>query len=176
MYGGTLNGTTNDVAKKGGAVYASAVSCVVDIQGGVINGGNNTGDGSAICMYSSPMLTIKDATINGSIYTGSATAGAVMLSGAPVIKDLRLVSGASIALGEGGVTGGSIGITAEAGAIAITSEDAAKSAAFFVSNVAGLKIAVDANNQISLEAEAQSVSNLTKAIIVNGLKGKMLTR
>jgi len=147
MHDGVINGSTNAVAKLGGAIYVGNYdSAALNIYGGTINGSAFTGNGDALYVNPKATFNVEGGTINGETYCKFIT-----VSGDPVINNLELVSDSLVTLGEGGLTGGSIGMTVAADTvITAASENAATSAKYFYGVAARLKAQVNDDTTITM--------------------------
>ena len=157
MNGGTIGGTAQNTAEYGGGVFVSGGT--FNMNDGTISGNTVTKSGGGV-FVNAGNFTMKGGTIGGS-EAGSANSaqygggvyvfdGTFTVSGSSLTitgntaHNVYLPGGKTITIGDGGLTGGTIGVTAEAitpgDAVRITDTDVTGAANRFTSDVAGYTI------------------------------------
>ena len=157
MNGGTIGGTAANTAENGGGVFVSGGT--FNMNDGTISGNRVAQSGGGV-FVNAGNFTMKGGTIGGS-EAGSANSaqygsgvyvfdGTFTVSGSSLTitgntaHNVYLASGKTITIGDGGLTGGSIGVTVgdmKAGdAVQITDKNVTGAANRFTSDVAGYTI------------------------------------
>ena len=157
MNGGTIGGTAQNTAEYGGGVYVDGGT--FNMNDGTISGNRVAQSGGGV-FVNAGNFTMKGGTIGGS-EAGSANSaqygsgvyvfdGTFTVSGSSLTitgntaHNVYLASGKTITIGDGGLTGGSIGVTVgdmKAGdAVQITDKNVTGAANRFTSDVAGYTI------------------------------------
>ena len=157
MNGGTIGGTAANTAENGGGVFVSGGT--FNMNYGTISGNTGTESGGGV-FVNAGNFTMKGGTIGGS-EAGSANSaqygsgvyvfdGTFTVSGSSLTitgntaHNVYLASGKTITIGDGGLTGGTIGVSAKAitpgNAVKITDKNVTGAANRFTSDVAGYTI------------------------------------
>ena len=155
MNGGTIGGTAANTAENGGGVFVSggtfnmndgtiSGNTVTESGGGVyVNDGNFTMKGGTI-----GGTTANTATQNGGgvyVFDGTfSVSGSSLTITGNTAHNVYLASGKTISIGDGGLTGGTIGVTAAdmkaGGAAQITDIDVTGAANIFTSDISPYSI------------------------------------
>ena len=157
MNGGTIGGTAANTAENGGGVFVSGGT--FNMNDGTISGNRVAQSGGGV-FVNAGNFTMKGGTIGGS-EAGSANSaqygsgvyvfdGTFTVSGSSLTitgntaHNVYLASGKTITIGDGGLTGGSIGVTVgdmiAGNAVQITDKNVTGAANRFTSDVAGYTI------------------------------------
>ena len=154
------NASTDETSKAaaGGGVVVYG-NCTFTMSGGIISG-NSANNGGGVYVDSNGEFTMSGGTIKGN--TATQNGGGVYVAGgtftvsgsSPVItsntaNNVYLANGNTITIGEDGLTGGSIGVTAEemtpGTAVQITDKNVNNAASIFTSDVEDYRIVENVN-------------------------------
>ena len=155
MNGGTIGGTAANTAEYGGGVFVSGGT--FNMNDGTISGNTVTQSGGGVYVNDGN-FTMKGGTIGGTtantatqngggvyVFDGTFTvSGSSLTITGNTAHNVYLASGKTITIGDGGLTGGTIGVTAGAitpgDAVRITDKNVTGAANRFTSDVAGYTI------------------------------------